>query len=85
MLRHVFVVARDSAYLAGYLRDRFKDRPEVEIVMDRRRGERRREKAEAAEAAPDRRGSDRRARPTVDEELRLSSCVFVTLPQSEDA
>ncbi len=77
MPRHVFVVARDSSYLASYLRDRFKDTPEVDVIMDRRRAQRRRQ---AVAVSVDRRNGDRRIRPEADAELRLASCVFVTVP-----
>ncbi len=75
MPRRLFIVAHDNPDLAGYLRERFES--EVEVLLDRRRGERRRAEASAAE---DRRRSDRRSRPEIDKEVRLTSYAFVLLP-----
>ena len=50
----------------------------VKIVIDRRFGERR---GHTADIAPERRREDRRSRPHVDEELRLTSFAIVTLPE----
>lgn len=75
MPRHMFIVSRDNVDLASYLRERFKT--EIKVLMDRRRGER--QQSEAGPAA-ERRQTDRRSRPQVDRELRLTSYAFVTLP-----
>jgi hypothetical protein len=75
MTRRLFIVARDNPDLAGYLRERFES--EVEVLLDRRQGERRR-----LEAGPvsDRRRADRRSRPEIDKEVRLTSYAFVLVP-----
>jgi hypothetical protein len=77
MPRHLLIVSRDSPQLATYLRHHFSDAPEVEVLLDRRRRERRRH---ANGATPDRRRADRRIRQHVDKEIRLTSYAFVTLP-----
>ncbi len=75
MPRRLFIVAQDSPDLAGYLRERFES--EVEVLLDRRRGERRRLDVSAVS---DRRRGDRRSRPEIDKEVRLTSYAFVLLP-----
>jgi peptidoglycan/LPS O-acetylase OafA/YrhL len=60
MPRHVVLVARDNPELVRYLQAEFASDPEVEVVVDRRLVERRRN---PAGLGPDRRKTDRRARP----------------------
>lgn len=75
--RHLFIVSRVHPSLFEYLREQFSPEADVEIILDRRRAERRR----AREAFGfDRRRTDRRTRPEVDAELRSASHVFVSLP-----
>jgi hypothetical protein len=47
------------------------------VIVDRRHGERRQQ---TAQVAAERRRTDRRSRPHVDKELRLTSFAIVTLP-----
>jgi len=75
--RHLVLVARDKPELARDLQAAFARDPEVEVLMDRRLAERRRN---PAGLVPDRRRTDRRARPQVDVELKLASYASVTLP-----
>src|SRR5262244_3592232 len=77
MARHLFLVSRHEERLYEYLLERFRDDSNVEVILDRRRGERRR-RAEAQE--PERRRSDRRTRREVDLELQVRSHVILTLP-----
>jgi len=77
MPRHLFLVARDNPELARDLQAAFASDPEVEVLVDRRLVERRRH---PAGLVPDRRKTDRRARPQVDLELKLASYASVTLP-----
>ena len=77
MPRHLFLVARDNPELARDLQAAFASDPEVEVLVDRRLVERRRN---PAGLVPDRRKTDRRARPQVDLELKLASYASVTLP-----
>lgn len=74
--RFLFVVSRDNAKLATYLQQHFTGQATVQVVVDRRYGERRQG---ATDVAPDRRRTDRRSRPHVDKELRLTSYAIVTL------
>lgn len=57
LVRYVYVVPRDNPELYEQLSREFGDDPEVEVVMERRRGERRRDESSHS---PDRRRWDRR-------------------------
>jgi len=81
MARHLFLVSRHEARLYEYLLERFRDDGNVEVILDRRRGERRRRSD--AEQHPERRRSDRRSRREVDLELRVRSHVILTLPEDD--
>ena len=76
MARYLFIVSRQHLDLYDYLRDRFADDQNVRVILNRRVGERRRT---IAAVARERRASDRRSRPEVDEELRSRSHAIVTL------
>ena len=77
MARHVFVVSRHHARLYDYLIERFHDDKKVEVVLDRRVGERR---YGGAPSGPDRRVGDRREKRPGDD-LMLRSHVIITLPE----
>ena len=79
MARHLFLVSRQEGRLYEYLLERFRDDANVEVILDRRRGERRRRSPGQAHHA-DRRRSDRRARREIDLELQVRSHVILTLP-----
>lgn len=80
MARHLFLVARHEARLYEYLVDRFRDDPNVEVILDRRHGERR---SRSERHAAERRRADRRTRRELDLELRIRSHVILTLPDVE--
>ena len=69
MSREIFVVARDRPDLFRYLSETFAEADNVDVILDRRTGE-------AAGA----RARERRARPTVEEDLRSVGYAFITLP-----
>jgi hypothetical protein len=71
------IVSREHPDLYVYLRDRLAADPDVDMILDRRLGERRREKRLAS---TERRRRRRRSRPEVDAQLRDRSHVIVTLP-----
>lgn len=75
MPREVFIVARDRADLYRYLSQTFADAENVEVIRDRRIEERRRLSA----AGPERRRRERRARVSVDEDLRTVGYSFLAL------
>lgn len=70
----LFVVARRDPELYGYLRARFADEAGITVVLDRRLEARRRR---ALPAAAERRRTDRRTRPEIDEQLRTTSLAIV--------
>lgn len=82
MARHLFLVSRHEARLHEYLLERFRDDGNVEVILDRRRGERRRR---SQRPEPERRRSDRRTRREVDLELQVRSHVILTLPEDDPA
>lgn len=82
MARHLFLVSRHEARLYEYLLDRFRDDGNVEVILDRRRGERRRR---PPGQEPDRRQVERRSRREVDLELKIRSHVILTLPKDNSA
>jgi len=84
MARHLFLVSRHEARLYEYLLERFRDDGNVEVILDRRRGERRR-RSPAQGQEPDRRRSDRRTRREIDLELQVRSHVILTLPEDDPA
>ncbi|HEU5322110.1 MAG TPA: hypothetical protein VFX28_15005 [Methylomirabilota bacterium] len=67
MSRLVFIVARDRPELAEYIRREFGEHADVDVIIDRRLGERRMREAAVDE---DRRKGDRR-QEEIDERLRL--------------
>ena len=82
MARHLFLISRHEGRLYEYLLERFRDDGNVEVILDRRRGERRRR---PHGQQPDRRRSDRRTRREVDLELQIRSHVILTLPEDDPA
>jgi hypothetical protein len=81
MARHLFVVSRSETSLYQYLIERFIDDPNVEVILDRRRGERRRR---GSPGLPERRQADRRTHPEVDLELQSRSLAILTLPNNPE-
>ncbi|HEV8614520.1 MAG TPA: hypothetical protein VGU22_03415 [Methylomirabilota bacterium] len=77
MARRLVVVSRQHPDLYVYLRDRFAPELDVEVILDRRLAERRRERVPAE---IDRRYRGRRQRQDVDLQLRVRSHVIVELP-----
>ena len=79
--RHIFVVSRDHSDLYEYLLKQFDDDLNVRVILDRRRGDRRREAAARPHSASERRWRlDRRTRASADEELKFRSHAIISLP-----
>ena len=74
MPRHLFIVSRETPYLAEYMREQFGDEPNIEVFVDRRRRQ-----CDPAAAPDERPRPERRERLDVDRELRESFHVLVTL------
>ena len=76
MPREVFIVARDRPDLYRYLSQTFADADNVQVIWDRRAGDRR---ARSAARVPDRRTAERRRRAAVEEELHAVGYAFITI------
>jgi len=74
---HLFIVSRQHHDLFDYLCDRLSGNACVRVIADRRSGERRQR---GTPAAAERRRTERRMRPQIDEQLRIHSHAIVTLP-----
>ena len=72
-LGHLVIVARPQVNLYEYLRQKFADDPNVQVVLDRRQGERR---GETAATAADRGAADRR-HMEIDQALRARGLAVV--------
>jgi len=72
--KYLFIVAWDRPELWDYWRRWFSGMEEVQVILDRRRGERR----QAGQAhEPERRRSDRRRQPGIEDELRTVGFAIV--------
>ena len=80
MGRNLFVVSRRYPDLYEYLRERFASDTAVEVILDRRMGERRQRQASHP---TERRRADRRQRPEVELELQTRSHAIITIPDPE--
>lgn len=78
MGRTLFIVSRQHPDLYAYLRERFATDTAVEVILDRRLGQRRQR---AAVTEVDRRRSERRIRPEVEIELQTRSHAIITIPE----
>ncbi|MGH7262805.1 MAG: hypothetical protein ACREH7_02620 [Candidatus Rokuibacteriota bacterium] len=74
MRRYLIIVARDQPALCQYLAQNFAGDDKVQVLRDRRRGERR-QRVEPHE--PERRREGRRHRLTPDRDLRYRSIVII--------
>ena len=79
MARYLFIVGQDQLDLRDYFARWFSQVPEVEVVSDRRRGERRRG---SQSYDPERRRMDRRFNLTVNEEIRQTGFAILGTPLS---
>jgi len=77
MPREIFIVARDRPDLYRYLSQTFSDAENVQVIWDRRAGERR--AAQVSVRNPERRRSERRRRAAVEQELRNVGYAFITI------
>jgi hypothetical protein len=74
--QHLLVVARNRHQLYDHLKNTFSGNETIRVITDRRSGERRRG---AVSSAAERRRHDRRARPTIDDQLRAIGWSLVLL------
>jgi hypothetical protein len=73
-VRSFIIVARDQQELWQALTREFKGIPEIQVLLDRRQGERRRV---AQPVVQDRRGGQRRSLPHLEDDLRARQYVLV--------
>jgi hypothetical protein len=87
--RFLLIVSRGNEALASYLEQHFQGDSTVQVMVDRRQGERRETRRppqpSPADSSPERRRNDRRGHPEVDNELRLTSFAIVTLPPEPES
>ena len=83
MARHLFLVSRHDARLYEYLVERFRDDRNVEVILDRRHGDRRGRDHAAGRTGGERRRGDRRSRRELDLELQIRSHVILTIPDDD--
>ena len=79
MVRYLLIVARTEPDLWRYLKHNFAGDDKVEVVLDRRRGERR-QRTQPHE--PERRRGERRRQPGTEKELQYRSLVIIRLESS---
>jgi hypothetical protein len=77
MPREIFIVARDRPDLYRYLSQTFADAENVQVIWDRRAGERR--VASTGARRPERRRAERRRRASVEQELRTVGYAFISI------
>jgi hypothetical protein len=77
MPREIFIVARDRPDLYRYLSQTFSDAENVQVIWDRRAGERRAARVTARN--PERRRGERRRRAAAEQELRNVGYAFITI------
>jgi hypothetical protein len=79
MPREIFIVARDRPDLYRYLSQTFADAQNVQVIWDRRGGDRR--TPGAIPGRPnERRHAERRQRANVEHELRTVGYAFISIP-----
>lgn len=79
MAQYLFVVAQNKPDLCDYLRGWFSGIATVQVMLDRRQGERR-QRAETNE--PRRRRGDRRSQKEIDTEIRQTGFAIVGSPST---
>ena len=77
--RYIFIVSLRHPALYDHLMQRFSADPNVQVILDRRRAERRQAEGSVMPEL-ERRQADRRQRPGVSEELRRLFVAVVTIP-----
>jgi hypothetical protein len=77
--KFLFIVARQLPRVHEHLRQQFAAEPDVEVIFDRRKAERRQREPGAPPAGEEHRVVERRQNPTADEQLRIMGYAFVRL------
>jgi hypothetical protein len=74
--RFVYITSSDRRDVFERLHTEFASQPEIRVIQDRRRGERR---TEAGSASPERRRRDRRGHGELEQELRSVGSFIATV------
>lgn len=74
MPRYLFIVAKEHPELCGHLEREFMGETGVDVVLDRRRADRRRQ---SAAADGNRRGIERRSHPPIQQELAALNFALI--------
>lgn len=74
IVRGLIIVARDQPDLWRTLTREFGQSQEIRVLLDRRQGERRKDNQSYA---PDRRGTDRRSLPRIEDDVRSRQYVLI--------
>ena len=77
MGRYLLIVGQDQPELRDYFTRWFSEVPEVEVISDRRRGERRHNHQPQE---PERRRGERRSNSSISEEIRQTGFAIVGTP-----
>ena len=80
MARFLFIVARQLPGVYEHLLRQFGGEPNVEVVMDRRKSDRRQPDATAPAPGVERQ-AERRHNPSADEQLRVMGYAFVRIAE----
>ena len=75
-MRDLWIIPRDDHELYEYFTDHFAGRPDVDVILDRRQGERR----QRAESPPMERRRAERRRHSVQADLAALGVAIVTVP-----
>ena len=73
----LFIVASSERDLYEHLRETLRSHEDIEVIMDRRSGERRRPRSDAA--VPERRCGERRRRPHIDAQIRSLGVAVILM------
>ena len=75
-MRELWIIPRDDPELYEYFRNHFAGRPDVDVILDRRQGERRQR---AGSSPTERRRAERRRR-SVEADLAALGVAIVSVP-----
>ena len=73
--QQLFIVSRETPYLAEYMRQQFREEPGVLVLVDRRQGRDRRSTSRPVDV--ERRAGNRRQRPAVDQQIKQAFHALV--------
>ena len=79
MARFLFIVARQLPGVYEHLCQQFASEPNVEMIFDRRKSDRRQPETAEPAPGPERRTGERRRNGDADEQLRVMGYAFVRL------